>query len=152
MIDDVPLPELDADPAPFWAATVRGELVVQRCPSCEARRHPPRPMCPHCHCLEVTWEQLSGRGRIWSFVVAHPPLLPAFMPVAPYNVVVVETEEDPALRFVGNLVSAPGAPINSVDPATIRIGAAVAVSFEEVAEDVALPRWVRAAVLPRQVG
>jgi uncharacterized OB-fold protein len=144
VIEAPPLPELDADSAPFWEATVRGELVVQRCSSCSARRNPPRPMCPHCQSLEHTWEQLSGRGRIWSWVVPHPPLLPAFMPVAPYNVIVVESEEDPAIRFVGNLVSEPGAPIDSVDPATIVIGEAVVVAFEQVADDVALLRWVRA--------
>jgi uncharacterized OB-fold protein len=86
---------------------------------------------------------MSGRGRVWSFVVPHPPLLPAFMAVAPYNVVVVELEEDPLLRLVGNLVEAPGAPINSVDPSTIRIGEPVRVAFQQVG-DVALPVWVRA--------
>jgi uncharacterized OB-fold protein len=144
VIEGAPLPELDADSRPFWEGTVRGELLVQRCSSCGARRNPPRPMCPSCRSLAVEWEQLSGRGRIWSYVVPHPPLLPAFMPVAPYNVVVVESEEDPEIRFVGNLVTEPGAPIDSVDPATIVIGEPVVVAFERVAEDVALPRWVRA--------
>jgi uncharacterized OB-fold protein len=143
MIDGAPLPELDADSAPFWQAAVRGELVVQRCSDCSSRRNPPRPMCPVCGSLAFGWDQLSGRGRVWSFVVPHPPLLPAFMPVAPYNVVVVEVEEDAAIRFVGNLVSGPGASIDSVDPAGILIGEAVVVCFERVAEDVALPRWVR---------
>jgi uncharacterized OB-fold protein len=144
VIEAPPLPELDQDSAPFWEATVRGELVVQRCSSCQTRRNPPRPMCPHCQSLEFSWEQLSGRGRVWSYVVPHPPLLPAFMPVAPYNVIVVESDEDPAIRFVGNLISEPGAPIDSIDPATIVIGEPVVVSFEKVADDVALLRWLRA--------
>ena len=68
----------------------------------------------------------------------------AFQPVAPYNVVVVALDEDPMLRLVGNLVASDDGPINEVDPATIRIGEPVRVVFQRVADDVALPRWVRA--------
>lgn len=85
---------------------------------------------------------MSGEGRIWSFVVPHPPLLPAFAQVAPYNVIIVELAEDPSIRMVGNLVTAAGGPINEIDPATITIGTPVRVVFQQVAEDVALARWV----------
>jgi uncharacterized OB-fold protein len=138
------LPGLE-DPAarPFWGGTARGELLVQTCADCGEMRMPPRPMCPACRSIGVTWTRASGRGRVWSFVVAHPPLLPAYAEFAPYNVIVVELDEDPALRLVGNLVASADAPINSVDPATIRIGEPVRVVFAQV-EDVALPRWVRA--------
>jgi len=143
MIGDIPLPSTD-DPldAPFWQAARRGELVVQACGACGQRRFPPRPMCPTCQSFEQKWEPVSGEGRIWSFVVPHPPLLPAFAQVAPYNVIIVELAEDPSLRMVGNLVTAAGGPINEIDPATIRIGTPVRVVFEHVADDVALARWV----------
>lgn len=143
MIEGPPLPDLDADSAPFWAAAVRGELAIQACGSCGRLRFPPRPMCPHCRSLAVAWRVLSGRGRVWSWVVPHPPLLPAFAPFAPYNVITVELEEDHGIRIVGNLVAAAGARIDSVDPASLRIGEPVRVAFERVADDVALPRWVR---------
>jgi len=135
-----------ADPAarPFWDGTARGELLMQTCGDCGKMRMPPRPMCFACRSLAVTWTEVSGRGRVWSFVVAHPPLLPAYAEHAPYNVVVVELEEDPALRLVGNLVASADGPIDGVDPATIRIGEPVQVVFAQV-DDVALPRWVRAA-------
>jgi uncharacterized OB-fold protein len=138
------LPDVD-DPesAPFWQGCARGELLVQSCGSCGARRMPPRPMCPACRSLEVRWEPTSGRASIWSFVVPHPPLLPAYQEVAPYNAIVVALEEDPAIRFVGNLVAGPDGPINEVDPATIEIGEPVRVVFQRV-EDVSLPRWMRA--------
>jgi hypothetical protein len=137
------LPDID-DPehAQFWAGCARGELLVQACASCGRRRMPPRPMCPACRSVDVRWETTSGRGRIWSFIVPHPPLLPAYMEWAPYNAIVVELEEDPSIRFVGNLVADAGAPINSVDPTTIQIGEPVRVVFSAV-EDVHLPRWVR---------
>ena len=139
------LPEIDEVSRPLWEAAAAGELRMQACARCRASRFPPRPVCPRCRSFDAQWRTMSGRGRIWSFAVPHPPLLPAFMAVAPYNVVVVELEEDPLLRMVGNLVEGPDAPINSVDPSTIRIGEPVQVVFQRVAGDVALPRWVRAS-------
>ena len=133
----------DDDSAPFWAGTARGELLVQACARCGRRRIPPRPMCPACRSIESRWEALSGRGTIWSFVVAHPPLLPAYQAFAPYNVITVALEEDAKLRLLGNLVARPNGPINEIDPSTIRIGEKVKVVFQKV-EDVHLPRWMRA--------
>ena len=138
------LPDL-AEPtsAPFWAGTARGELLVQACGACGRRRMPPRPMCPHCRSTDVTWEPTSGRGRVWSYIVPHPPLLPAYSQFAPYNAIVVELEEDPAIRFAGNLVTSASGAINEIDPATIVIGEPVRVVFAAI-DDVFLPRWVRA--------
>ena len=138
------LPDL-ADPTAkeFWFGCARGELLVQACADCGIRRMPPRPMCPSCRSTAVAWQPTSGRGRIWSFIVPHPPLLPAFAEVAPYNAIVVELAEDPSIRFVGNLVASADGEINEIDPATITIGEAVRVVFHQI-DDVTLPRWVRA--------
>ena len=137
------LPDLeDDDAAPFWQGTARGELLVQTCADCGRRRMPPRPMCPACRSVQHKWIPLSGRATIWSFVVAHPPLLPAYQNVAPYNVITVALDEDPQLRLVGNLVARTDGLINEVDPATIRIGEPVRVVFQQV-EDIFLPHWMR---------
>ena len=147
------LPDLDDETsAPFWHGTARGELLVQVCGACGAWRMPPRPMCPRCRSIAIDWVPTSGTGTIWSFIVPHPPLLPAYSELAPYNAIVVALDDDPTIRFVGNLVTAPGAPINSVDPATITIGEEVVVAFEQVADDVALPRFVRAGPAGPPIG
>jgi uncharacterized OB-fold protein len=138
------LPDVEeADTAAFWEGTARGELLVQACASCGRWRMPPRPMCPHCRSTEVRWEPTSGRGRVWSFIVSHPPLLPAFAAVAPYNAIIVELDEQPTIRFAGNLVEDADGEINAIDPATIQINEPVRVVFHQI-EDVFLPRWVRA--------
>jgi uncharacterized OB-fold protein len=129
--------------AAFWEGTARGELLVQACGECGRWRMPPRPMCAHCRSTAVRWDRTSGRGRIWSFIVAHPPLLPAFAEKAPYNAIVVELEEDPTIRYVGNLVTSADGEINEIAPTTISIGEPVRVVFHRI-EDVMLPRWVRA--------
>lgn len=141
---DLMLPDLeDEETAGFWLGAAEGELRVQTCSACGRRRMPPRPMCPHCRSIEYTWEATSGRGRIWSFVVPHPPLLPAYAELAPYNVIVVELDEEPTIRFVGNLLASQDGPINEIDPATITIGEPVTVVFQQVG-DVTMPRWIRA--------
>jgi len=138
------LPDIeDDDAALFWQGTARGELLVQTCAACGQRRMPPRPMCFACRSLASTWQQLSGHGTIWSFVVAHPPLLPAYQAHAPYNVITVALDDDPRLRLVGNLLARPDGPINEIDASTIRIGEPVRVVFQQV-DDVCLPRWMRA--------
>lgn len=138
----LPDPE-DVDAASFWEGTARGELLVQTCTNCRQRRMPPRPMCFVCRSLAHTWQKLSGNGTIWSFIVAHPPLLPAYQAYAPYNVITVSLAEDARLRLVGNLVARPDGPINEIDPSTIRIGEPVRVVFHQV-DDVCMPRWMRA--------
>jgi uncharacterized OB-fold protein len=143
------LPLGDEESDGFWEGTAAGELRVQLCLACGALRFPPRVMCPECQSTERGWRALSGSGTIWSFVVVHPPVLPAYAPYAPFPVITVTLVEKPSLRMVGNLVSAAGADINSVDPATIEIGQPVRVVFTPRARpdgtDVYLPQWVRDA-------
>ncbi|WP_338697625.1 OB-fold domain-containing protein [Streptomyces sp. Q6] len=136
-------PVPDDDGAPFWEYTARHELRVQACaaPDCGELRFPPRPCCPHCRSFDSTWRRMSGRGRIWSYVVPHPPLLPAYAAQAPYNAIVVELAEAPRIRLVGNLVSSADARLDSVDPDRIRIGARVQAVFTETG-GVRVPRWV----------
>jgi len=132
MPDGLILPDLDDDDgAPFWAACARGELVIQACAACGRRRMPPRPMCPWCRSLDARWDVMAGTAHVWSFVVAHPPLLPAYAERAPYIVAVIELDDDPSIRLVGG-----------VEAERIAIGDAVRVVFSQVADDVWLPQWV----------
>jgi uncharacterized protein len=126
-----PVPEFDDVTTPFWEAAARHELVLQSCVSCGAVRHPPRPVCPACLSWECTWKPAAGRGKVWSWIVAHPPVLPAFAEKAPYNVAVVELEE--GVRMVGNLLDVTNQEINE--------GMAVEVAWEDVEEGVTLPQW-----------
>src|SRR5688572_2719282 len=142
-MDGMLRPVVDEYSQPFWDGTAAGELRVQACGDCGRLRFPPRPMCPWCRSLAMDWQVMSGRGSVYSFVVPHPPLLPAYAEVAPFNVVLVELEEDRTIRMVGNLVADENAPINSIGPASIQIGEPVRVVFAKTSDDVALPQWVR---------
>ena len=45
---DKPLPVVDPESAPYWAALKERRLILERCRDCG--RHPfyPRALCPHC--------------------------------------------------------------------------------------------------------
>ena len=86
---------------PYWEAGRRRELRFQRCTDCGDVALPPGPMCPRCLSFASEWALASGRARLLSWVVCHPPLLPAWKERAPYTVVLVECEE--GVRTMGNL-------------------------------------------------
>ena len=123
------LPEVTPEMAPFWEAARRHELVVQRCSGCGAHRFPARDICSRCLSRQATWERVSGRGTIFSFVVMHQAYHPAFQ--VPYAVVEVELEE--GARMLTNVVGCP--------PDQVKIGMPVEVTFEAVNEDIAIPRF-----------
>ena len=141
------LPLGDEESEGFWTGTAAGELRVQACDACGALRFPPRVMCPECQSTARSWRAVSGRGVIWSFVVVHPPVLPAYAPYTPFPVITVTLAEKPSLRLVGNLVTGPGGDINGVDPTGIEIGEPVRVVFTDRPRPdgtvVHLPQWVR---------
>jgi uncharacterized protein len=150
--EDFLIPLGDQESEGFWEGTAAGELRVQACGACGRLRFPPTVMCPLCQSTERRWQPMSGQGTIWSFVVAHPPLLPAYAPFAPFPVITVTLAEEESLRMVGNLVTSPQGAINEIDPATIVIGEPVHVVFSpRIRPDgsaMFLPAWVRTPAAP----
>ena len=142
MTDASLLPYIDDTNEPFWAGCREGVLRVQQCPDSGRLLFPPRPVNSWTPRVAPTWIELSGRGVIWSVIEPHPPLMLDFTDLAPYNAIVVAAEEDPTIRFVGNLVGAAGDPINSIAYDDIAIGAPVQAVFEKINDEITLPRWV----------
>jgi uncharacterized OB-fold protein len=118
-------------------------LRLQRCPVSSRLIFPPRPFNPWSPRDKAEWSEVSGRGTIWSVIAPHAPLMLDFTALAPYNAIVVELEEDPTIRLIGNLVPEAGAPINAIDYEDIEIGTPVQVVFERVNDEISLPRWVQ---------
>jgi uncharacterized OB-fold protein len=124
-----PLPKRNAFSGPFWDAAQRHQLVLQRCDDCGKFRFYPRPMCPDCHSMAVTWTRCSGRGTVYSFTIVRRPLTRWFADRVPLVCAVIELDED--VRMVSNVVG--------VDPEDVRIGLRVTVAFDDVDEQTSLP-------------
>lgn len=125
------VPEPDVVSAPFWDACRRHELVVQTCAACATPRYHPRPMCPRCGSFEHTWEPAAGDAVLYSWVVAHPPVLPALAAMVPLPILLVELAE--GVRMVGNLAAG--------DASDLGIGMPMRVAWVDVAAGCALPAW-----------
>lgn len=90
-----PRPPINGDNRFFYEELDAGRLSIQCCDGCDELRHPPVPMCPHCHSLEWAPKPMSGRGELTSYVVMHHPARPPFEDG--YVVALVELEEGPRL-------------------------------------------------------
>ena len=129
-----PIPTITPDMKPFFDAAKRHELVVQRCRQCGTHRFPAREICSNCLSREVEWSKVSGEGEVFSYNVMHQVYHPGFADEVPYAVVVVKLKE--GAKMNSNLVG--------MKPHDIKIGMPVKVVFEDVTEEVTLPKFVPA--------
>lgn len=129
-----PLPEVTELTAPFWQAAREGRLVMQRCRTCGEYVWCPRPACTECGNPELDWQELSGRGSVYSFTVIRQLAgrgARAFEKDIPYVIAWVDLEEGP--RFYTNIVQCP------VD--RVEIGMAVEVVFDPASSEINLPKF-----------
>jgi uncharacterized OB-fold protein len=131
-----PIPKPTPETQPYWDGAKRHVLMVQRCGACGRHYFYPRPLCPHCLSRDVSWVQVSGRGRLHTFTINYRP--PKKFPTqSPIIIGIVELEEGP--RLMTEIVGA------TPDPATLRCDTPVEVIFEDITDDITLPKFRPAA-------
>jgi len=114
-------PDRDADSDAWWDAVARHELVLPRCLTCKRFSFPPVKTCRYCLSTHISLEPVTGgTGEIYSWIVVHRALDPAFQADEPYTILAVDMPE--GVRIWGRLLDA-GAPTP---------GARVRVAFYEV--------------------
>lgn len=126
--DIAPLLSPNPEGAPFWHALAEQRLKLQRCAGCGRLIFYPRGICPHCGGRDLHWEELSGRGTLYSFCVHYRTFLPALEPALPFATALVDLSEGP--RVTGFLVGVPN------DPDRIRCGIGVHAEFRAVADGI----------------
>ena len=128
-----PRPVVTLDTAFWWDGVRDRRLLIQRCVSCGALRHPPGPMCADCRSLEWDTVEASGRGTVYSYVVNHYPQVPAF----DYPLVVGLIELAEGTRLVSDIIGC--------SPDAVEVGMAVVVEFVAVDDELTLPMFRPAA-------
>ena len=126
-----PLPGINELTRPYWDATKKHELYLQKCQQCGNYRYPPGESCPSCMSDKLEWVKVSGRGTVYTWTVFHQVYHPSFAEEAPYTVVAVELDEGP--RMVTTLTDC--------EDEDIHIGMPVEVVFDDVTEEITLPRF-----------
>ena len=81
--------------------------------------------------MEFTWVKVAGPGEVWSWRVDHQAFNPAFADDVPYNVARIRMDEGHTM--ISNIVES--------DSSDIRIGQRVEVVFDDVNDDISIPRF-----------
>ncbi|GAC1654315.1 MAG: OB-fold domain-containing protein [Mycobacterium sp.] len=117
-----PIPVPDPDTAPYWEGLKNGKLMLCRCDDTGKWIHPPLERSRFTGGT-VHFEEVSGEGTIFSYIVVRQALVGGRIP--PFVIALVELEEQSGPR------------INAVidcDPADVRIGQRVEPRIVELGE------------------
>lgn len=140
-----PKPVADGDTQAFWDAVAEHKLVVQRCSSCSTWIWQPRPLCPRCRSRDLTWSQVNGNARVVSWTALHPPVLAVWADKLPFVILLVELDDAPGVRMIGQLVDDSGTLLTTNGEAEgIGIGSALSLRWRVDEAGETLPAWTPA--------
>lgn len=115
-----PLPQPTPISAPFWEGLRHHQVRLQQCEHGHWLFFP-RTHCPTCGTRQLTWQNVSGEGTLYSFTVARVPTLPEFTDEMPQLLAVVALDQ--GVHINTTLVG--------VEPGDIRIGQRLRPVFDE---------------------
>jgi uncharacterized OB-fold protein len=132
-------PQIDWESRAYWEGAGRGELVLQRCRTCQVVQHRPRGLCVSCLSDDIEHFVASGRGEVYTYSVVHQNQMSNFRNALPYVVAYVQLEEGPQL--LTNIVGC--------EPDSVSIGMSVRVDFvptedAQGGDTLGVPRFVPA--------
>ena len=124
-----PVPGVSSDTEKYWKALLEHKLLLPKCNHCQKVNFPPRPFCPDCLDFDVTWTEMSGRGKVHTYSVVYQNKSPGFADEVPYVVGYIELEEGP--QMMSNIVDC--------DPESVRIDQPVEIVYRDVMPDLTIP-------------
>lgn len=89
-----------------------------------------------CGSQDIVWENQGSniKGSVYTYIVSYRPFLPGFQDDLPLVIAVVELENLPEVKIIGNVLNA-----TSKD---ITVGTQVKMIWVDITENRALPQWV----------
>lgn len=128
-----PSPIPDEVNKPFWDACNERRLIIQTCAQCDRMQYPPEKACVGCGCGTFTWREVKGMGRVHGYCVMYDSRVKLLQERQPFNIAVIELEENPEIKFFSHL---PGTP-----PDEVPVGAPVKLEFETTYNGQLVPEW-----------
>jgi uncharacterized OB-fold protein len=125
-----PSPPINADTKEFWAAANRRELVYQVCKSCGYVQFYPRARCTKCYHDKLDWRVSTGKGTVYTFTINHRAPNPAFEPMTPYVLALIDMAE--GFRIMANVLD--------IAADQVRIGMPVKIVFEPTENGQLIPQ------------
>ena len=147
------IPENDTEYQGYFDAAREHRLVVKKCQDCGLLRGEPGPGCPWCTSLKWEWQEVTGKGTIYSYQIVAHTVIPAFRDWAPFPIVLVELDEQSGkptpgdgLRITTNLLDQD---MNPEKEENVAIGKRVEVVFAAGEDGFALPQFKLSGEAPR---
>lgn len=128
-----PVPMVTPESERYWQGCKQHELWLRYCNRCAKAYFYPRDICPACGSRDVAWRQASGRGTVHTYAIVQRAPTPAFAEDVPFVTAIVELAEGP--RMMSSLVGV------EPDPGKVRVGMPVEVTFEDITDEISLPRF-----------
>lgn len=126
-----PLPQPTPTSKPFWDALRDETVLLQQCDDCLSWIFYPRTHCSNCLSPSLTWNEVSGAGRLYSYTVARQPTAPHFQDEVPQLIAIVEL--DVGIKLTSTLTE--------VDLDAINIGMRLKPFFDHRSDAVTLLRF-----------
>jgi hypothetical protein len=127
------LPAVTPLAKPFWDATTRHELTLQRCKGCGTYQWYPKPWCIDCGSRDLEWTKVSGHGKVFSYTIIRQVVqnMPGFGEDLPFVLASIELDEGP--RMIAQL--------SDLKPEEAKIGMDVVVTFADATQEVSIPKF-----------
>ncbi|PKN60285.1 MAG: hypothetical protein CVU53_03890 [Deltaproteobacteria bacterium HGW-Deltaproteobacteria-11] len=126
-----PLPVPTKWSQPFWDAAKQHKLVLKKCSKCGHIDHPPYLYCTACQADEHEWIEAAGRGKLFAYAVNYFGVPFPFWSDLPYALGMIDLAE--GVRMISNIVEC--------DPEQLENGMELEVVFDDVTDEITLPKW-----------
>ena len=127
----VPVPQQESDV--YWEKAKQHELWLRNCDECGVAYFYPRDISPCCFSRNTSWVKASGNASLFTYGIVHRPPHPGFMAEVPFVTAIVELEEGP--KMATNIV------MDDPTPEKLQIGMSLEVVFEDITDDIAIPKF-----------
>lgn len=91
------LPRTTVDNQFYWDGLATGQLLFQQCKTCGHMRWPASVICPVCYSSDYEVVEVSGKGKLYSFVVFRRAFHPKVIDALPYIVATIDLIEGPRI-------------------------------------------------------